>query len=130
MEEPAKRSKILDAAIASVAALSVYADFDGARSESLIFEGQARVEDNATLVIWGQRIRLDGIIVPRSESVAGRAGMRYLEHLISAVTVRCVTSKPFYRAVVSGRCYAGNVDIGAALVETGHAREREQASRK
>ena len=56
MDEPAKRSKILDAAIASVPALFVYADFDGARSESLIFEGQARVEDNATLVIWGQRI--------------------------------------------------------------------------
>jgi len=123
-----RRSISVATAIAGLVALVTLSGVEEGRAESLILEGKARVEDNATLEIWGQRIRLQDIVVPDPASAEGRAGKRYLEGLISAVTVRCVVRAPIYRAAVPGRCFAGSVDIGESLVVTGHARQREQTS--
>ena len=102
---------------------------NGARGGSLVLEGEARVADNATLEIWGQRIRLDGVIAPDPASTAGREGRRYLEGLIGAVPVRCVAATQLFRSAVLGRCYAGNIDIAESLIAAGHALPRKQTSR-
>lgn len=115
-------------AIVGIAVFAALAGVEGARAEPLVLEGQARVEDNATLEIWGQRIRLQNVIAPDPASAEGREGKRFLEGLVSAVTVRCIVSAPIYRAAVPGRCFAGSIDIGESLVVAGHARQREQTS--
>lgn len=112
-----------------VAVLALVGGFD-ARADSLVLQGQARVEDNVTLQIWGQRIRLEDIIAPDPASAEGRDGKRYLKELVSAVTVRCVVSEPIYRAAVPGRCFAGKIDIGESLVAAGHARQGKQTGRR
>lgn len=114
-------------AIAGIVLLGAVAG--DARGESLVLAGEARVADNATLEIWGQRIRLDGIIAPEPASTAGRKGRRYLEGLIDGVPVRCVAATQYFRAAVLGRCYAGNIDIAESLIAAGHALPREQTSR-
>ena len=96
--------------------------------ETLQLVGQARVIDNATLEIWGQRIRLAGIMVPDPHTAKGRDGKRYLEHLVDAVTVRCEADGPLYGIEAPGQCFAGGVDIAASLVEFGHARKLLQQS--
>ena len=93
-----------------------------ALAEPLVLEGQARVVDNTTLEIWGHRIRLDDIVDPASSE--GRDGRRYLERLVSGVTVRCVISGISYGDARVGQCAAGTLDIGAALVEFGYARRQ------
>jgi len=124
-----RRSIVLKTAAAGLVAFVALSGAGKSHAESLVLQGQARVEDNATLEIWGQRIRLQDIVVPDPASAEGREGKRYLEGLISVVTVRCVVPAPIYRAVVPGRCFAGSVDIGESLVVAGHARQREQTSR-
>lgn len=96
--------------------------------ETLQFVGQARVIDNVTLEIWGQRIRLAGIAAPDPHTTQGRNGKRYLEHLLDAVTVRCEADGPLYGIEAPGQCFAGGVDIAASLVEFGHARKLLQQS--
>lgn len=123
-----RRSISQTTAIAGIVAIAAFANVEDAGAESLVLEGQARVEDNATLEIWGQRIRLQNIIAPDPASAEGRKGKRFLEGLISAVTVRCVVSAPIYQAAVPGRCFAGSIDIGVSLIVAGHARQREQTS--
>jgi endonuclease YncB( thermonuclease family) len=124
-----RRSIVLKTAVAGLVAFVALSGAEKGRAESLVLQGQARVEDNATLEIWGQRIRLQDIVVPDPASAEGREGKRYLEGLITAVTVRCVVPAPIYRAAVPGHCFAGSVDIGESLVVAGHARQREQTSR-
>jgi len=97
-------------------------------SDPLVIEGPARVVDNATLEIWGYRIRLEDIVTFEPMSVKGRNGQRYLEGLVSGVTVRCVSSGTAFGVSRSGRCFAGGTDIGATLVELGYA--RNQTARK
>jgi len=82
-----------------VAVLALVGGFD-ARADSLVLQGQARVEDNVTLQIWGQRIRLEDIIAPDPASA------------------------------VPGRCFAGKIDIGESLVAAGHARQGKQTGRR
>jgi endonuclease YncB( thermonuclease family) len=101
-----------------------------ARAESLVIEGQARVEDNATLEIWGQRVRVQNVLVPDAASAEGQEGKRFLEGLVKAVRVRCVVSVRTPRAALPGRCFAGGIDLGEALIAAGHARRREQSSRR
>lgn len=96
--------------------------------ETLQLVGQARVIDNVTLEIWGQRIRLAGITAPDPHTTQGRNGKRYLEHLVDAVTVRCEADGPLFGIEAPGRCFAGGVDIAASLVEFGHARRMLQQS--
>jgi endonuclease YncB( thermonuclease family) len=125
-----KRFMSLTTAGAGLIAVLVLAAGADARAESLLLQGQARVEDNATLQIWGQRIRLEDIVTPDPKSPEGREGKRYLEKLVSAVTVRCVISAPLYRSAVPGRCFAGKIDIGESLITAGYAQERKQTGRR
>jgi endonuclease YncB( thermonuclease family) len=124
-----RRSKVAATACAGLVAAAIVglAGGDGLRAETLVLEGPARVEDNATLEIWGQRVRLQDILVPDAASAEGMEGKRFLEGLIMAVTVRCVVSARTYRGAMPGRCSAGGIDLGEALVAAGHARPDEPA---
>jgi len=125
-----KRFMTLTTAGAGLVAVLVLAGGVDARAESLLLQGQAQVEDNTTLQIWGQRIRLEDIVTPDPASPEGREGKRYLRQLVAGVTVRCVISAPLYRSAVPGRCYAGKIDIGQSLVTAGFAQERKQTGRR
>jgi len=125
-----KRFMTLTTAGAGLVAIFVLAAGVDARAESLLLQGQAQVEDNTTLQIWGQRIRLEDIVTPDPASPEGRKGKRYLSELVAGVTVRCVISAPLYRSAVPGRCYAGKIDIGDSLVAAGFAQERKQTGRR
>jgi len=121
--------KIRLTAIAGFVACAVCPAGGRAQAEPLVLEGPARIVDNATIEIWGQRIRLDGIITPDPDSAVGRKGKQFLVELLSDVTVRCVTLTPFYPTVVPGHCFAGDVDIGRSLVNAGYARQGRNGAR-
>ena len=125
-----KRFMNLATAGAGLLAALVLGGSADTRAESLLLQGQARVENNTTLQIWGQRIRLEDIVAPDPGSPEGRAGKRYVEKLVSGITVRCVISAPLYRSAVPGRCYAGKVDIGQSLVTAGYAQTLKQTGRR
>ena len=120
------RHLVLVAGLGAALASSVVSN----AGDSLYLVGQARVLDNMTLEIWGQRFRLSGIAAPEPDSVQGQDGKRYLEVLVEAVTVRCEAEGPIYGAEAPGRCYVAGVDIAASLVEFGHARLLVQQSDK
>ena len=92
------------------------------RADPLVIEGPAKVVDNATVEIWGQRIRLAGIAVPDPQSDDGLKGKRILERLLANIRVRCEIHGSSTHTMLSGRCLAANVDIAQHLVQMGLAR--------
>jgi len=92
------------------------------RADPLVIEGPAEVVDNATVEIWGQRIRLAGIAVPDPQSEEGLKGKRFLERLLADIRVRCEMAGSSTQTTLSGRCRAANIDIAQHLVQTGFAR--------
>lgn len=93
--------------------------------------GQASVIDGDTIEIRGERIRLHGIDAPESsQRCVNRAGELYrcgaraafaLEARIGGRNVECVTrrSDRYGRAIAV--CAVAETDLGAWLVESGHA---------
>lgn len=92
------------------------------RAEPLVIEGHGEVVDNTTIEIWGQRIRLAGIVAPDPQTADGQSGKRYLEELLAGIRVRCEVTDPSFQFGMSGRCVAANLDIAEQLVHMGHAR--------
>jgi endonuclease YncB( thermonuclease family) len=92
------------------------------QADPLIIEGPAAVVDNATVEIWGQRIRLAGIAVPDPQSDDGLKGKRILERLLADIRVRCEMQGSSTHTTPSGRCLVANVDIAQHLVQMGLAR--------
>jgi len=94
--------------------------------------GLARVVDGDTLDISGTRVRLEGIDAPERGQRCqrswlpltwrcGRAATRALKKLINGQTVRCQPQgRDKYRRVI-GVCFAGEVDLNAAMVRSGNA---------
>ena len=115
---------------ARIVVIAMLAGGSAVHADTPVIEGQAHIVNTATVEIWGQRIRLEGIVAPDPESAQGRAGRRYLQRLVSTLTVRCLMSGPFSRAVVPGRCFVGGVDIGESLVTAGHARRAPQTGER
>jgi endonuclease YncB( thermonuclease family) len=91
------------------------------RADPLVIEGPAEVVDNATVEIWGQRIRLAGIDVPDPQSEEGLKGKRFLERLLADIRVRCEMEGSSTQTTLSGRCRAASVDIAQHLVQMGFA---------
>jgi endonuclease YncB( thermonuclease family) len=106
----------------AVLALAIVFGAVAVRADPLVIEGRATIVDNATLEIWGQRIRLAGIAVPAPRSKEGQAGKRFLEELLSGIRVRCAVAEPSLPSHASGRCAAAGVDISERLVQMGYAR--------
>jgi endonuclease YncB( thermonuclease family) len=107
--------------VVAILVLPIVLGASGSRAGPLVIEGPAEVVDNATVEIWGQRIRLAGIAVPDPQSEDGLKGKRILERLLADIRVRCEMQGPSTQTTLSGRCFAARVDIAQHLVQMGLA---------
>ena len=93
-----------------------------------IVSGAVRVIDGDTLEIGGVRIRLNGVAAPERNERGGTEATATMKQLTSGITVRCsLTGKKTYKREV-GTCWAGTLDLGAALIAAGKARDCPQYS--
>jgi endonuclease YncB( thermonuclease family) len=85
--------------------------------------GSARVIDGDTLEISGVRIRLNGVAAPERNELGGAEATTAMKKMTSGKTVRCsLTGKKTYKREV-GTCWIGTLDLGAALIAAGKARD-------
>ena len=85
--------------------------------------GSARVIDGDTLEIGGIRIRLNGVAAPERNELGGAEATATMKQMTSGKTVRCsLTGKKTYKREV-GTCWVGTLDLGAALIAAGKARD-------
>ncbi len=95
------------------------------------FSGTARIVDGDTLNVGGQKIRIEGIdAFETSQSCfdanggewqCGQAGTAYLLKLTRGKAIRCSGgSYDGYDRLIA-TCFAGQVNLGAAMVESGLA---------
>lgn len=93
--------------------------------------GPARVVDGDTLDIAGTRVRLEGIDAPEAAQTCaggwlghwscGTKATNALDRLVKGGDVRCDGMGRDKYGRLLGICYAGSVEINAALVRDGHA---------
>ena len=85
--------------------------------------GPARVIDGDTLEISGIRVRLNGVAAPERNEPGGAEATATMKQMTVGKTVRCsLTGKKTYRREV-GTCWVGTLDLGAALISAGKARD-------
>lgn len=88
-----------------------------------IISGSARAIDGDTLEISGVRIRLNGVAAPERNELGGAEATTAMKKMTSGKTVRCsLTGKKTYKREV-GTCWVGTLDLGAALIAAGKARD-------
>lgn len=103
-----------------------------AASEPATVVGHARVVDGDTLEIVGRSIRLEGIDAPEAGQRCdrawwpgtwrcGRAATRALTSLIDDQPVRCVRKGIDRYDRIIAVCFAGGMDLNAAMVRDGFA---------
>jgi endonuclease YncB( thermonuclease family) len=86
--------------------------------------GIARVTDGDTLRIGAQAIRLNGIAAPERSEPGGSESTRYLRALVEGRDIACRdTGARTYGRIVATCQLTNGRDIGAAMVEGGHARD-------
>lgn len=80
-----------------------------------------QVRDADTIVVKGTPVRLQGVDAPELGTVAGRDARRWMLNYVRGKAVECqLTGERTYDRYV-GVCYAGEQDIGAAVIAAGHA---------
>jgi micrococcal nuclease len=90
--------------------------------------GSARVIDGDTLEISGIRIRLNGVAAPERNEPGGAEATATMKQMTVGKTVRCsLTGNKTYKREV-GTCWIGTLDLGAALIAAGKARDCPQYS--
>lgn len=95
------------------------------------YRGPARIVDGDTIEIGPVRIRFHGIDAPESRQTCldekaaryacGRRSTEHLRALIGGREVRCTDLGPAINNRRRGRCFAGKVDLQAAMAQAGHA---------
>jgi endonuclease YncB( thermonuclease family) len=88
--------------------------------------GIATVVDGDTLRIGGETFRMQGIDAPELAQTcgawpAGEEARRTLVRLIGSKGVRCERTGTDRYGRTTAHCYAGDTDLGAALVRSGMA---------
>jgi endonuclease YncB( thermonuclease family) len=111
-----------------VAVLMALFDPDYALSQSI--DGVANVRDGDTLVIDGQKIRLQGIDAPELHQTCnqnqqsypcGRQSKQQLKQLTDGMIVRCeIAAYDKYQRAL-GHCFVGEMNLNAQMVASGHA---------
>lgn len=102
-----------------------------AHGQSAQYRGPARIIDGDTIEIGDTRIRFHGIDAPESTQTCrnaagavyacGQRSTAYLRKLINGQTVTCSDLGPSKNGRRRGRCFAGGVDLQAAMASAGHA---------
>ena len=95
-----------------------------------ILQGNPRVVDGDTLVVSGQRVRLDGIDAPETRQLCHRGGEEWrcgiastnaLQALIGPRMVRCeVTGTDRYRRSIA-TCWSATTNLNEEMVRQGWA---------
>lgn len=81
-----------------------------------------RVLDGDTLQIGEVRVRLWGIDAAELPSPAGRQARSALRRLVDGRPVRCEPEGSDRYGRTVARCFAGDVDLGEAMIRAGKAR--------
>lgn len=85
--------------------------------------GPARVIDGDTVEVAGYRVRLNGVAAPEADEPGGAEATAELLHIIGGRIVRCKLDGSRTRGREVGICRVGAVDIGAAVIAAGLARD-------
>lgn len=141
-----RRLADLALALALLGAVALAAAFLPGLRPAQTLEGAARVADGDTLVLAGERIRLQGIDAPElaqpcarggegNDYPCGRAARDALLRLVAGRTVACESRMRDRYDRILARCLAGPVELNRAMVEAGWAvaygdyRDAEEAAR-
>ena len=142
-----RRSGFADIALAllvlgAVALAGAYAPL---LREAETLRGTARVADGDSLILDGERVRLEGIDAPELTQTCTRAGADYpcgreareaLARLVAGRAVSCESRQRDRYERVLATCAAGGVEVNRAMVEAGWAvaygdyRDAEAAARQ
>lgn len=88
-----------------------------------ILVGEVRIIDGDTLEIAGSRIRLNGLAAPERDEQGGPEATDFMKRLTADAVVRCsLTGEKTHEREV-GTCWIGTVDVAAALIAAGLARD-------
>ena len=100
-----------------------------ARAETVT--GFARVIDSTTLVIDGQIFRLKWVVAPKLGDEGGSAAAAGLMRIVTDRIVTCHIDgqRTVYAGMLTAGCETAGIDVGALLVERGHARDCSGPSR-
>lgn len=82
---------------------------------------QVQVRDADTIVVSGTPVRLNGVDAPELGTRAGQAARRWLVVFLEGKGVECQLNGERTHDRWVGVCYADGVDIGAAVIQAGHA---------
>lgn len=127
-----RRSGFADIALAllvlgAVALAGAYAPL---LREAETLRGTARVADGDSLILDGERVRLEGIDAPELTQTCTRAGADYpcgreareaLARLVAGRAVSCESRQHDRYERVLATCVAGGVEVNRAMVEAGWA---------
>lgn len=100
-----------------------------ARAETVT--GFARVLDASTLVIEGQAYRLKWVVAPKLGDEGGSAAAAGLMRIVADRIVYCHIDgqRTVYAGILNAGCETVGMDVGALLIERGHARDCTGPSR-
>lgn len=85
--------------------------------------GSARARDGDTLVVAGTPVRLQGVAAPELSEPGGHEATEAMARMIAGRMVTCdLTGERTHDRMV-GVCYVDGVDLGAAIVAAGLARD-------
>lgn len=85
--------------------------------------GSARARDGDTIVVAGVPVRLNGVAAPERSEPGGHEATEAMVRMITGKLVTCdLTGERTHDRMV-GVCYVDGVDLGAAIIGAGHARD-------
>jgi endonuclease YncB( thermonuclease family) len=89
-----------------------------------VIEGPAtRIRDGDTLLVADLPIRLNGVSAPERSEPGGAAAAEALRRIVQGQALRCaLTGERTYDRWVA-TCWIGTLDVGAAIIATGAARD-------
>lgn len=105
------------------AAFMIFASPAISADQGDILIGKARVIDGDTIEVSNVRIRLNGVAAPELKENGGKDSARFLVNALGAKSIKCSLSgeRTYNREV--GVCWLGNIDVGALIIASGHARD-------
>jgi micrococcal nuclease len=81
------------------------------------------VRDGDTIEVSGVPVRLNGVSAPEGRERYGAEATAFMRELVAGKDVRCILNGERSYDRVIGRCFLDGQDIGAAIIETGWARD-------
>ncbi|MDF9301066.1 thermonuclease family protein [Tritonibacter mobilis] len=86
-----------------------------------MFSASLHVRDADTIIVDGTPVRLNGVDAPELKTSAGKDAKRWVVNYLRGKSITCkLNGERTYDRWV-GICFADGEDIGAAVIEAGHA---------